>query len=73
MSQCVLAIDDSPDVHRLLDVRLRPEGLVLHHALDAERGLSMAAELRPDLVPLAAPYTYTFLAKGITGLTPVQP
>jgi diguanylate cyclase (GGDEF)-like protein len=52
MSQCVLAIDDSPDVHRLLDVRLRPEGLVLHHALDARQGLSMALDLRPDLILL---------------------
>jgi diguanylate cyclase (GGDEF)-like protein len=52
MSQCVLAIDDSPDVHRLLDIRLRPEGLVLHHALDAEQGLAMARDLRPDLILL---------------------
>jgi two-component system, cell cycle response regulator len=52
MSQCVLAIDDSPDVHRLLDVRLRPEGLVLHHALDAELGLKMAHDIRPDLILL---------------------
>jgi two-component system cell cycle response regulator len=52
MRQCVLAIDDSPDVHRLLDVRLRPEGLLLHHALDAEQGLVMAGEIRPDLILL---------------------
>lgn len=52
MSQTVLAIDDSPDVHRLLDVRLRPEGLVLHHALNAAEGLTMARELLPDLVLL---------------------
>jgi diguanylate cyclase (GGDEF)-like protein len=52
MSQTVLAIDDSPDVHRLLDVRLRPEGLILHHALDADEGLTMARELQPDLVLL---------------------
>jgi two-component system cell cycle response regulator len=52
MSQCVLAIDDSPDVHRLLDVRLRPEGLTLHHALDAEEGIARAREIRPDLILL---------------------
>jgi diguanylate cyclase (GGDEF)-like protein len=52
MSQNVLAIDDSPDVHSLLDARLQPEGLILHHALDAERGLAMAQELRPDLILL---------------------
>src|SRR5579862_359110 len=52
MSQTVLAIDDSPDVHRLLDVRLRPEGLILHHALTADEGLTMAREVLPDLVLL---------------------
>jgi diguanylate cyclase (GGDEF)-like protein len=52
MSQCVLAIDDSPDVHHLLDVRLRPEGLILHHALDAMQGLAMAIDLHPDLILL---------------------
>jgi two-component system cell cycle response regulator len=52
MSQTVLAIDDSPDVHRLLDVRLRPEGLVLHHALNADEGLAKAREVLPDLVLL---------------------
>jgi diguanylate cyclase (GGDEF)-like protein len=48
----VLAIDDSPDVHRLLDVRLRPEGLILHHALAADEGLTKARELKPDLILL---------------------
>src|SRR5580698_5769579 len=52
MPATVLAIDDSPDIHRLLDVRLRPEGLVLYHALDAEEGLAKAKELRPDLILL---------------------
>lgn len=52
MSQKVLAIDDSPDVHRLLDVRLRPEGLALHYALNAEEGLAKARELMPDLILL---------------------
>jgi two-component system cell cycle response regulator len=52
MTHSVLAIDDSPDVHRLLDVRLRPEALVLHHALDAEEGLAKARDLRPDLILL---------------------
>jgi diguanylate cyclase (GGDEF)-like protein len=52
MSQTVLAIDDSPDIHRLLDVRLRPEGLVLYHALDAQDGLDQALRLVPDLILL---------------------
>src|ERR1700722_10173023 len=52
MGQNVLVIDDSQDIHRLLDVRLRPEGLVLYHALDAQEGLAKAKELRPDLILL---------------------
>jgi two-component system, cell cycle response regulator len=52
MSQTVLVIDDSPDIHRLLDVRLRPENLVLHHALDAQDGIDQAIRLVPDLVLL---------------------
>ena len=52
MSQTVLAIDDSPDIHRLLEVRLRPEGLVLHHALSADEGLAKAIALKPDLILL---------------------
>src|SRR5450631_822939 len=48
----VLAIDDSPDIHRLLDVRLKPEGLVVHHALDAQDGLAQASRIQPDLILL---------------------
>jgi diguanylate cyclase (GGDEF)-like protein len=52
MSQSVLVIDDSPDVHRLLEVRLRPEGLILHSALSAEEGLAKARDAKPDLILL---------------------
>jgi two-component system, cell cycle response regulator len=52
MAHTVLVIDDSQDVHRLLDVRLRPESLVIHHALDAENGMEKAKALRPDLILL---------------------
>src|ERR1700690_502447 len=52
MSQTVLAIDDSPDIHRILDVRLKPENLVIHHALDAQDGLDQASRLHPDLILL---------------------
>jgi len=48
----VLVIDDSPDIHRLLDARLRPEGVDLRGAYDAEEGLRKAAELQPDLILL---------------------
>jgi diguanylate cyclase (GGDEF)-like protein len=52
MTQTVLVIDDSPDVHRLLEVRLRPEGLVMHSALGAEEGLAKAKEIKVDLILL---------------------
>lgn len=52
MAQSVLVIDDSHDVHRLLDARLRPEGLIVHHAFDAEDGLAKARHLQPDLILL---------------------
>ena len=50
--QTVLAIDDSQDIHDLLSVRLRPEGILLQHALTAEDGLRRARAERPDLVLL---------------------
>ena len=52
MAQSILAIDDSEDIHKLLDVRLHPEGVVLHHTLDPSEGLRMARDLLPDLVLL---------------------
>jgi len=48
----VLIVDDSPDVHRLLRVRLRNEKVQIHSAYDGTRGLEMAKELRPSLVLL---------------------
>ena len=50
--QSVLIIDDSADIHALLGVRLKPEGLLLHHAQTPDDGLRMACELRPDLILL---------------------
>jgi two-component system, cell cycle response regulator len=52
MSQSILAIDDSSDIHQLLKVRLRPDQLELHHSLTAEEGLQKARALLPDLVLL---------------------
>jgi two-component system, cell cycle response regulator len=52
MPQTILAIDDSPDVHDLLAVRLKPEGVQLHRALSAHEGLDSAASVRPDLILL---------------------
>ena len=49
---CVLAIDDSPEVLALLQVRLKPEGIKLHTASTFDEGLAMAMELLPDLILL---------------------
>jgi two-component system, cell cycle response regulator len=50
--QTVLAIDDSPEIHTLLDVRLRPESLVVKHAFGAEEGIAAATACQPDLILL---------------------
>jgi diguanylate cyclase (GGDEF)-like protein len=49
---CVLAVDDSPEVHALLAVRLEPEGLRLVTAQSYEEGLVLAREVQPDLILL---------------------
>jgi diguanylate cyclase (GGDEF)-like protein len=49
---CVLAVDDSPEVHALLEVRLRPEGLHLVKAESYDAGLALAQQLTPDLILL---------------------
>ncbi len=52
MAPSVLIIDDSPDIHRLLAVRLRTEGVALHHAMDSMSGLELAVAVQPDLILL---------------------
>ena len=52
MPQQILAIDDSQDIHTLLAARLKPEGIDLYQALDAEEGMRKAIELQPDLILL---------------------
>ena len=48
----VLAVDDSPEVLALLRARLKPEALELVTASSYAQGLSLAHELRPDLILL---------------------
>ncbi|MDB5213644.1 MAG: pleD 1, partial [Myxococcaceae bacterium] len=48
----VLAVDDSPEVHALLEVRLKPEGLRLVSAESYEEGLALAQQVQPDLILL---------------------
>ena len=50
--QTILVIDDSPEIHALLDIRLRPESLRIEHALTPKEGLLLAASLQPDLILL---------------------
>lgn len=50
--QTVLVIDDAEEIHDLIAVRLRPEAVTLHRALDAETGLAEALACHPDLILL---------------------
>ncbi len=52
MAQCVLAIDDSPEVLALIGVRLRPEGLRFMTATSGEEGIALTIRTKPDLVLL---------------------
>lgn len=48
----VLVVDDSPGIHRLLDVQLKSEDLTLEHASDPSEGLRRALDSAPDLILL---------------------
>ncbi|QNI03663.1 diguanylate cyclase [Halomonas sp. SH5A2] len=50
--QSVLIVDDSPDIHQLVGVRLRSERLTLLHADNAAEGLRLARSEQPDLILL---------------------
>ena len=52
MTQTILIIDDSPDIHQLLKVRLKNLDLALAHALSGAEGIVKAAEAQPDLILL---------------------
>lgn len=52
MSQRVLIIDDSPDIHRIIEVRGRVLDVEFISAYDAERGIQLVEEEQPDLVLL---------------------
>jgi two-component system, cell cycle response regulator len=52
MSDKILIIDDSRDVHSLIKVRLGKENVVLHAAYNGIDGLLAARELLPDLILL---------------------
>jgi two-component system alkaline phosphatase synthesis response regulator PhoP len=48
----VLVIDDSEPIHKLIEARLRPEGLEVTCELDGERGIERAISEEPDLILL---------------------
>jgi diguanylate cyclase (GGDEF)-like protein len=48
----VLVIDDSESIHKLIEARLRPEGLEVIGELDGERGIERAISEEPDLILL---------------------
>ena len=52
MPQRVLIIDDSPQIHKLLEARLKPEDITLQSAMRADEGLQAACADPPDLILL---------------------
>ncbi len=52
LGECLLVIDDDPNVHRLIERTLQPEGFIIRSAMDGRAGLKMARELRPALITL---------------------
>src|SRR4051794_24300383 len=50
--QTLLVIDDSQDIHGLIEVWLIDEPIDLHAAYDGAGGLAAARALRPDLILL---------------------
>lgn len=52
MASKILVIDDSPEIHKLVQIRLGKEAVVIHSAFDGVSGLAAARQLRPDLILL---------------------
>lgn len=48
----VLIIDDSPEIHALIRVRLKNEAVEIHSALDGASGIDKSQSLGPDLILL---------------------
>ena len=52
MTQKILAIDDSPEIHQLLKVRLKNLDIELTHAMSGDDGFMQACSSQPDLILL---------------------
>jgi diguanylate cyclase (GGDEF)-like protein len=50
--QTVLVIDDAPDIHDLVGVRLRADSIQIVHALSPDEGMALARSTLPDLILL---------------------
>ena len=50
MAYKVLAVDDEPDVRRLIQIKLKKAGFDVIAAVDGQDGLEKALEERPDVV-----------------------
>ena len=52
MAEKILVIDDDPNNAELINLILKPRGLITYHAADGQEGLKQAYELQPDLIIL---------------------
>ena len=52
MANKILVIDDDPSIAELINLILKPRGLLTYHAADGQEGLKQAYELQPDLIIL---------------------
>jgi two-component system, cell cycle response regulator len=52
MADKILVIDDSPDIHALVKVRLGKEDVVIYSAHNGASGIAAALEIQPDLILL---------------------
>ena len=52
MPETVLLVDDDPLLRRSLAYSLEREGFLVHTAADADEGLALARQIRPDIVLL---------------------
>jgi diguanylate cyclase (GGDEF)-like protein len=52
MPDTILVIDDSPEIRKLVQIRLSKEQFTIHAAHDAASGLAMARQFDPDLILL---------------------
>ena len=52
MADKILVIDDDPSIAELINLILKPRGLLTYHAADGQEGLKQAYELQPDLIIL---------------------